>query len=345
MKHSFNLIGKLFLALFPIIMCSSCSDEPASTIVDSSLGGSFSIGPNAVKPINFENYLGNCENIHPKVLYFENGWNGYRFWMAYTPYPLGAIAAENPCVAVSDDGINWKTPTGLKNPLFNQFSDGYNSDTHLVYRESDGVLECWWRPHIESKIADLICRRTTKDGINWTEPETVVPLGETGNLRMSPSLFIKDGKYVMFYATGRLLYEMHCDVEGQKFQWSQPRLLEVPQGDLFLWHLDVIPSGSNDIEIIACAFPATGGGNNAADLYYIKGDMNKWEFSSPVLILPRSHDPNAIDYRSIYRASLVKVKNRYFVYYSSIDNDWHRHMALSIGDSVFDLKGYNPVSN
>lgn len=333
--------GIMISVLLPVFLLLSCSDEPNCPPEDTFSKGAFSEGPNAEIAMDFYNYLGNTENIHPKVLYFENGWNGYSYWMAYTPYPQGSVAAENPCIAASNDGINWVTPYGLTNPLFNNFKDGYNSDTHLVYRESDDVIECWWRPFIESKTADLICRRTSKDGINWTDPETVVQLGETGKLRMSPTVFIKDDKYVMFYSAGRLLYEMHCDIEGQKFEWSEPRLLDIPQGNLFLWHLDAIPTDDDGIEIIACAFPP-GGGNKAADLYYIEGDMEKWEFSAPQLIIPRSDNPDAIDYRSIYRASLVKVGDRYFVYYSCIGNDWSRHIALSVGDSPFTLRGYNP---
>ncbi|MCH5229084.1 MAG: hypothetical protein J1F12_03695 [Muribaculaceae bacterium] len=57
---------------------------------------------NAKDILKIENYLGNYENIHPKVLFFENGWNGYEFWMAYTPYPLGEVNSENPCLVFAD---------------------------------------------------------------------------------------------------------------------------------------------------------------------------------------------------------------------------------------------------
>src|SRR5699024_10013244 len=51
------------------------------------------------------------EAVHPSVLYFPDGWNGHRYWMAYTPYAGGTDGREDPCIAYSDDGTNWTVPT------------------------------------------------------------------------------------------------------------------------------------------------------------------------------------------------------------------------------------------
>ena len=39
---------------------------------------------NADVPLNIRTYDGFDQPCHPKVLYFEEGWNGHRYWMAYT---------------------------------------------------------------------------------------------------------------------------------------------------------------------------------------------------------------------------------------------------------------------
>ena len=39
---------------------------------------------------------GDDQAFHPKVLNFEKPWNGYRYWMAYTPYPGADQRKENP---------------------------------------------------------------------------------------------------------------------------------------------------------------------------------------------------------------------------------------------------------
>lgn len=59
-------------------------------------------------------YDGSYQLTHPKVLFFKNGWNGYHYWMSMTPYPREADIYENPSIVVSNDGISWSTPKGLK---------------------------------------------------------------------------------------------------------------------------------------------------------------------------------------------------------------------------------------
>lgn len=288
--------------------------------------------------INLVNYLGNTENIHPKVLYFEKGLWGYEYWMAYTPYPLGATAAENPCIAVSNDGVNWTVPKGLINPLAfppRNPNDSYNSDTHLLYRDDIGILECWYRPVKLNPIQDAIVRRITTDGVNWSAEETVFDYGTSYNNILSPAIVFEDGKYKMWYCSGaKILYR---ETTGSTIdKWTFPIILPIDLDTLKAWHLDVINNKLDAYEIIVCAF-TPGCDNNSSDLYYIKQHFDG-VFSVPIVILKRSEDINAIDYRSIYRSSMVKVKEKYYLYYSSIDNDWHRHMALLCGTDIFNLR-------
>lgn len=46
---------------------------------------------------------------HPSVCFFKEGWNGYKYWMAFTPMPKEALPYpdrwENPCLVASMDGI------------------------------------------------------------------------------------------------------------------------------------------------------------------------------------------------------------------------------------------------
>src|SRR5690606_27001274 len=98
---------------------------------------------NSDEELQIVNYLGNTRNIHPKVLYFSSGWNGYKYWMAYTPYVTNK--EENPSIAVSNNMIDWTVPTGLTNPLDPTPENGFNADTHLVFRPDTNTLEMWWR--------------------------------------------------------------------------------------------------------------------------------------------------------------------------------------------------------
>lgn len=152
---------------------------------------------NAPAPFDLITYVGNNQIVHPKVLYFPNKFGNRKYWMAYTPYPFANDKYENPCVAYSSDGYNWTNIDG--NPLDDPAGDGYNSDTHLVYVESTGTLEIWYRYVSNYKnppVSEIIYRQTTKNGINWTEKE-VVAENSSGNYvqYLSPAVICDGEKY------------------------------------------------------------------------------------------------------------------------------------------------------
>lgn len=300
--------------------------------------------PNARADLDLVNYLGNRENIHPKVLYFGDGWNGYRYWMAYTPYPSGLVAHENPCIAVSNDGIVWVAPEGLENPLVSMPEGGYNSDTHLVYNPGTDMLECWWRPCDESsgKLRDAFVRRLSSDGVSWDEPQMVLEWGPESRCRLSPCVSIVDGQYYAVYSDCVNLHDMWGDpTEDGGIIWHDERVMPVDRTDdrLVFWHQDMIIDDDRNVEMIVNAFTPDNN-NNSADLYYIRYNLDEPDvISVPQLILARGTHIDDIDCRSIYRSSIVKVDDEYRIYYSSIDYSWHRHMSLTYGTDLSDLHG------
>lgn len=288
-----------------------------------------------------KNYLGNTQNIHPKVLYFENGWRGYRFWMAYTPYPNGATDAENPCIAVSDDGLKWETPQGLINPLAVARKGGYNSDTHLVYDQFADRIECWWREYDINGNRDQICRRTSSDGVHWNEREIILPYNDVYTARLSPAIWIEDGNYKMVYSNGSRLKFSESEYGTDLVEWSDPIELPVAWNGLRAWHHDLIIGEDGDWELLVCAF-MQGGNNNTADLYYVKLSPDFNNVAIPYLILARGERKSDFDNRSIYRSSMVRVKDEIYIYYSCIDKNWNRYMSLLRGYSINDLRGLSP---
>lgn len=298
---------------------------------------------NSPEALTMINYLGNTENIHPKVLYFQNGWNGYKYWMAYTPYPKGDIKAENPCVSASNDGIRWDAPTGLVNPLDPYPGDGYNSDTHLVYRGDLDQLEVWWR-EMNNNGRRYFWRRVSKNGINWEEKELIREVNNTGEM-LSPAVIYEDGVYKIWFCRARLSgndFLMYCEVDKNLQSWTKDVSLPIDwdADNLRAWHLDVIKT-IKGYEMVVCAYDQDTGSNNSADLYHII-QKNDGTCTKPDLILGRSLNPEAIDFQAIYRSSLLLIDNVYYVYYSAINRSGNRAMALSYGK---DLKGLNGYSN
>lgn len=142
-----------------------------------SVDPSEAVAPIGQTPASITTYTGGNEVVHPSVIHFPNGWNGYRYWMAYTPLDGGDSQYENPCLAVSDDGDTWVTPAGLTNPLDPNpgIPNHYNSDTNISMLP-DGRMMLLWR--LNSPAGRTIFGSTSRDGITWTpkvvlrEPDT-----------------------------------------------------------------------------------------------------------------------------------------------------------------------------
>ncbi len=152
----------------------------------------------------------NASYCHPDVEYFPKGFNGYKYWMVFTPY-FGIIGSdrtaslyENPNIVASNDGKEWITPAGMINPIqrrppleesFIQKdgspNQGYWSDVdwnfngkefELYYRGcffSSKILKRWGAKSdnnnrkLNEEAERVIVRQTSKNGIDWTPLELV----------------------------------------------------------------------------------------------------------------------------------------------------------------------------
>ena len=278
---------------------------------------------NAVVPMSLKSYIGNNQNVHPKVLFFKEGFGGHKFWMAYTPFPWYIDCYENPCIAFSEDGYNWTNIAD--NPIDDPHKDGYDSDTHLVYREDIERLECWYRyvgNYKKPPVTERILRRTSKDGISWSEPELIYEntSGEYARL-MSPSILWDGSKYQIW------VINKYNDFSIDLYDWQEnkrsfelvqrTRLSCVATGDSTKykpWHLDVIRERNELVFLIMCK-EEKGSGTRRWDLF-MTGSINGTDFTTPELVL---HGSEQGWDRNIYRASLVNVEGEYRIYYSALN--------------------------
>jgi predicted GH43/DUF377 family glycosyl hydrolase len=95
--------------------------------------------------------------VHPDVLYFPDGIDGYKFWMFFTPFgqiPPGGSGTpdwywERPTLVRSNDGINWEKTNDYINPLIVPGVSGWDSaflaDPDVVYAPGRGPSgESWF---------------------------------------------------------------------------------------------------------------------------------------------------------------------------------------------------------
>ena len=92
--------------------------------------------------------------VHPCVRYIEEGFEGHKWWMVYTPYYAVNNKLENPrlCYADAQEGdipTEWKFYCSIAD----QPESGYNSDPTMLFH--DKQLYVFWRENVTQRTKEL----------------------------------------------------------------------------------------------------------------------------------------------------------------------------------------------
>lgn len=249
---------------------------------------------------------------HPSVVYFPEPWNGYRYWMAMTPYPGGSDKDEDPNIVASADGLTWVVPQGLTNPLDNApGSPQYNSDTELVFAQDK--LWCFWR-YLDTgagATSERIYVRTSSDGVTWTEKQLVYQANMTSRRLVSPTLVFEGGRWTMWAvdivaSPFKLVRLQSAGASPLLGQWGSPTTCTLPLlSGRDPWHIEIRRFGDSWFGLINDCASGTSG--TAGDLYVIRSvDGLTWQRAgAPVVAKAQAgqHD-------QVYRATFVpEVRN------------------------------------
>lgn len=306
---------------------------------------------NSIKTVNSETYLKiptpyddgiewegrTHQSTHPSDVHFPSGWNGWKYWKAHTPYPNQNSYYENPCIAVSNDGYVWTVPEGLENPLATAPSGGYNSDTDLFYNADNNTLEVWWRAVTQGSTTEVLRRRTTTDGINWTETEDMLTITSDNVLKvLSPSLHRKNSKYHMYFV--RDWYIMYMESDNGKV-WSEPQYIKINGENVHSWHIEV--RERNGVYHLLNCDKYTNGGAGGELKYSTSADGIN--FSEQITLIKPTGNAWDYDGLGVYRGSLVfdntGVKLYYGMYHKSKTgrNIWL--LGMCVGETIYGLRG------
>lgn len=270
--------------------------------------------------LEFENAYGNNSAYHPSVINFGEKWNGYKYWMSHTPYPNADDSKENPHIMVSNNLEHWVEPNGFTNPLEPVpeayiHTKIYNSDAELVYNADTKELECWWR-FVDDINDDLIIyRKTTKDGVDWTEKQEILHTSRHTRDFISLALIYEESKYKMWYVD--VGYVVRYIESKDLKNWSEPIEVEITYDnpDLMSWHLDVVHE-NGIYEMVINAF-VKGKNRRTMNLYYSKSKDNINWTEAKIILKPAKGTDNW-DNKGLYRASLMYDKNDCYMFYSGI---------------------------
>ncbi len=276
---------------------------------------------------------------HPKILNFKEKWNGYKYWLVYSPYPFANDKYENPWLVASNDLKKWETPKGLKNPIEPtpqnyKHEDIYNSDPHIVYNNDTNKMELYFRFVDDIKDEVIIYRRTSSDGIKWTEKEKIISNTRSKVDYLSPAIIYDNGVYKMWSVNkDHEVYYMES-TDGYKYSTPRKISLSYPIPKLQSWHLDVIKT-EKGYEMIVAAYRYHKD-RNSMNLYYFSSKDNE-NYSNGITILR----PSLIswDNKGIYRSTFMYEDGTYYVFYAGISLKNERGVGLAYGEHIENLIG------
>lgn len=294
---------------------------------------------NSKYKLNLQSAYGDVEAYHPKILSFDNKWNGYLYWMSYTPYPDSDEQKENPHIVASNDLINWEVPNGLENPLDDVKRDNskqYNSDAHLVFNESLNRLECYWRYVDDENNTVTIYRRNTNDGINWSEKE-VAAFSEDRKKKdyVSPAIIYEDGVYKIWYVDHWSVNYAESKLEDKNWKDIKKIDLEYSKEQKKPWHLDVVKTDKGYEMLLMAIKDIEERGK--ASLYHTSSKDNKTWSKCKEIIKPTS-ETDYWDNRGIYRSSMIKKDGIYYVFYSASNKKNIKGIGIMYGKDINKLK-------
>jgi len=292
----------------------------------------------AALPLVLPTNDGNPSVGHPDVVFVPEGWNGYRYWMAYTPFP--SDTREDIYIVASDDGVTWETPAGLANPIHSlanaqALNHWHNSDPDLVLL-ANGTMACYHRP-ARATANESIYRQTSTDGVTWSAAVLVMNNPTTNTNRfLSPAVVqMADGSFRMWSVnelTAGSAYTMEVRTSADGLTFGAPSTCTLPAG-VTPWHVDVVRVGDTYHALLNDR-------STSFRLRYLTStDGLTW--AGPTQPIPLTGFP--FDNAAHYRGSLIPVPGHplaFDIWFTGIDNS-NANIFLSVW-RVGLLRGYDP---
>jgi len=297
-------------------------------------------GDTAAAALSISTYDGGNELTHPSVWDAGAGkWNGYRYWMAATPYDGADSSIENPCIYASDDLATWVAPVGITNPIESQPVGGYNSDPHLVWG-LDGYLYCIWRAFEAVEPQENIYFRRSSDGVTWGDKTLMRQSLATAERLMSPAVEWDGSRWVMYAvdilpSPNKIVRLTATALDGV---WSAATevTLAMPAGR-DAWHLDAKrASGKWFLLIQDTETDNTAGGN-----LYLCQSADGLTFTRPDdPVIPRAGNWHHLLYRSALVPKTVAGRVAFDLLYAGVGADWFlgKSEILVFDKDVFDAE-------
>lgn len=292
-------------------------------------------------PLNIKTPDGYDQPYHPSVVFFESGWNGWKYWMAFTPYPVGGKPYmdcwENPCVIVSQDGVYWQYPgkmaflDELTNEQIN--NKNYYSDTHLIYNGDKDCLELYYRLNSGKNSDEVtIFRIISNNGIDWSDKKKLVSEGCDLYTPepVSQSIIYHNRKYKMWYVSdtkGDSIRKIKSMESDDGLIWNNLTSITLSGYDINPWHIDCQLYNEKYYLLV----------------YSFDKDLTLWESVSGVdfyfkkILLRPSNRPGIFYNSRPYRSCIVRGNREWSIFFSASNRKSHK-LGMMLGKSLNNMR-------
>ena len=302
---------------------------------------------NAPAPLSIASYDSSGDVVHPAVIDFQNEynrfeWGGYRYWMAFTPYPNLNAYFENPEIQVSYDGLLWFTPKGLTNPLVYAKDSFTHADPDIIYHPDSNEIWLYYMCRKQDGSGpDNFNLIRLKNNMQYSDPIVVYsndPQTNRDYSLVSPAVWYEGPGRWHMWAVGLYNQQLFYLSSRDGIRWSSPVLCTDINGgypfskmdyNFFIWHICAKPNyRENRIEFIANArtFP-WGHPSLTPYLIYFEIPMTKPTLvNTPIKspLMQSSGDWLAWDNNKLYRTAFQIYNTgssyHYKLWYSAMSN-------------------------
>jgi hypothetical protein len=256
---------------------------------------------------------------HPSVFDagIGNTWNGYRYWMAYTPYP--GDADEQPFIVTSDDGWVWAEPAGISNPIEpappGSPSD-FNNDTDMIMSADGTTLLLTFGFFDGSEQTHTVFLKTSTDGINWTEKTELF----TRYHMASQSFSYKEGVYYLTYNvfgdSGQSPTSLFRRSSTDLITWTAEEAVAfTPPAGKEVWHLEARYFSEFDKFILLAGCKTIAASSIGTDTFVAGISDDGLDYGSAIPLFVAGNSADGWDTSRTYRGSLIRSQTGFDVWY------------------------------
>ena len=207
----------------------------------------------ASNPLSIPDYGMEYGAIHPDMVYFPAGEDGYKYWLFYET--VDSEPAEHLDLVRSNDGISF-VDTDISNHILSPDAPGSWDDKYVADGSIVKVGSTWYMYYCGVNTSDKckIGLATSTDGKNWSritdgidgtskvlEPNVGLT-EEAGDKFVSPAVYYDGTKYWMWYISKKSGTD-YCmclanSTDGKNWTKSDSNPVYDPGGEI-IWHIDV----------------------------------------------------------------------------------------------------------